>query len=84
VAVVKNITPDTLTLFRSDAPPVDPGDSVTVRDEVFAGLAWPKSTWEVVEPPSSGYVDESTDDAHLWAPAPEKSEKSTTRGGKQS
>jgi hypothetical protein len=76
VAVVKNKTPDTLTLFRADAPPVDPGGEVTVRDEVFAGRAWPTETWELVTPPE-GYDDASTDDAHLFlpatAPAPKKS-----------
>jgi hypothetical protein len=76
VAVVKNKTPDTLTLFRADAPPVDPGGEVTVRDEVFAGRAWPTSTWDVVTPPE-GYDDASDDEAYLFlpatAPAPKKS-----------
>lgn len=69
MAVVKNKTPDTLTLFRADAPPVDPGGEVTVRDELFAGRAWPTSTWELVTPPGDGYVDASDDDAHLYLPA---------------
>jgi hypothetical protein len=75
VAVVKNKTPDTLTLFRSDAPPVDPGGEVTVRDEVFVGRAWPTETWDLVTPPE-GCEDASTDEAHLFlpaeAPAPKK------------
>ena len=68
MAKIKNITGDTLSLFRADAPPIQPGDEVTVRDENFVGRAWPTSTWEVVEPPTlDGYVDQSTDEAHLWA-----------------
>lgn len=67
MAVVRNITPDRLHLFSTDAPPCDPGDVVTIRDEVFVDRAWPSSTWDVVEPPvMDGYVDCSTDDAHLW------------------
>jgi len=81
VAVVRNKTGDTLALFSSDAPPIDPGGEVTLRDEVFVELAWPKSTWEVVTPPGDGYVDASTEDAHLFVPAPEpKSKKSATKG----
>ncbi|WP_028657104.1 hypothetical protein [Nocardioides sp. J54] len=68
MARVRNVTGDTLSLFRTDAPPVAPGDEVTVRDENFVDRAWPKSTWELVEPPAlEGYVDASTDEAHLWA-----------------
>lgn len=72
MAKVKNITRDTLSLFRADAPPVGPGDTVTIRDENFVGRAWPKSTWEVVSPPVleddlSEYIDLSSDDAWLWA-----------------
>jgi hypothetical protein len=48
VAVVKNKTPDTLTLF--------------------AGRAWPTSTWDVVTPPE-GYDDASDDEAYLFLPA---------------
>lgn len=71
MAKVKNITGDTLSLFRADAPPVRPGDEVTIRDENFVERAWPKSTWKVVERPKlDGYVDLSNDDAYLWA-APE-------------
>lgn len=67
MAKVKNITGDTLSLFRADAPPVDPGGVVTVRDENFVGRAWPKSTWEVVSAPElDGYTDLSTDEAWLW------------------
>lgn len=65
MAVVKNKTGDVLTLFRADAPPVDPGGEVTISDEAFVERAWPTSTWEVVTPPS-GYVDASTDEAALW------------------
>jgi hypothetical protein len=76
VAVVRNTTPDTLSLFHADAPPIHGAgcercgggcNTVTVRDERFVERAWPKSTWEVVEPPEvDGYVDASTDEAWLW------------------
>ncbi len=65
MAVVRNKTPDVLTLFRPDAPPVDAGSEVTVSDANFVGRAWPTSTWELVEPPE-GYTDESTDEAHIY------------------
>ena len=78
MAVVKNKTGDVLTLFRADAPPVDPGGEVTVRDEVFVERAWPTSTWEVVTPPE-GYADESTEDAYLYVPKPAK--KSAAKKG---
>jgi len=89
VAKVKNISPDRLSLFRPDAPPIDAGDEVTVSDANFIGRAWPMSTWELVEPPLStgGYVDQSTDDAHLWvAPEPSDTEASAPapKRGKQS
>ncbi|UUW87401.1 hypothetical protein [Pimelobacter simplex] len=68
MARIRNITRDTLSLFRSDAPPIDAGDEVTVRDENFVDRAWPKSTWDLVEPPElDGYVDQSSDDAWLYA-----------------
>lgn len=72
MAKVKNLTPDTLSLFRADAPPVDPGGEVTVRDKNFVDRAWPKSTWDVIEEPVleddlAGYVDLSTDEAWLFA-----------------
>jgi hypothetical protein len=69
VAVVRNVTSDVLALFRPDAPPVQPGDEITVSDENFAGRAWPKSTWAMVKKPGKGYVDASPDDAHLFLPA---------------
>lgn len=71
MAVVKNKTGDTLHLFSPDAPPIDPGGEVTLRDEVFAQRAWPKETWDLVEPPGDGYVDESIEDAWLFVPKPE-------------
>lgn len=77
MAEIKNISKDTLSLFHADAPPVTAGDTVTVRDENFVNRAWPTSTWELVEAPVlegelSGYVDQSTDEAILWAePLPE-------------
>lgn len=73
MAVIRNTTNDTLSLFRADAPPIDPGDEITVRDENFVDRAWPTSTWELVEPPEiDGYTDQSTDEAILWAePLPE-------------
>lgn len=67
MAVVKNKTGDTLSLFSPDAPPIDPGGEVTVSDETFANLAWPTSTWELVTPPD-GYADESHDEALLFVP----------------
>ncbi|WP_418059943.1 hypothetical protein [Pimelobacter simplex] len=68
MARIRNITRDTLSLFRSDAPPIDAGDEVTIRDENFVDRAWPKSTWDLVEPPTlDGYVDQSSDDAWLYA-----------------
>lgn len=68
MAVVKNITNDTLSLFRADAPPVDPGDKVTLRDENFVDRAWPKSTWDLVTAPDlDGYIDQSTGEAWLFA-----------------
>lgn len=68
MAKVKNITNDVLSLFTPDAPPVEPGDEITVRDERFVGRAWPTSTWELVEAPElDGYTDQSTDEAILWA-----------------
>jgi hypothetical protein len=79
VAVVKNKTGDTLSLFSPDAPPIDPGGEVTVSDENFAERAWPHETWELVEPPGSGYVDASLDDAYLFVPAPEKPAKKTAK-----
>lgn len=71
MAKVKNLTPDTLSLFRTDAPPVDPGGEVKVRDANFVDRAWPKSTWDLIEPPVleddlDGYVDLSTDEAWLF------------------
>lgn len=68
MAKVKNITKDVLSLFRADAPPIQPGDEVTVRDENFVDRAWPTSTWEVVEPPDpSAYHDLSSDEAALFS-----------------
>jgi hypothetical protein len=81
MAVVKNKTPDTLALFRSDAPPVDPGGEVTVRDELFAERAWPTSTWDLVTPPGDGYVDESGEDFHLFTPAPASAPKKRVSKG---
>ena len=72
MAVVRNITPDALSVFRSEAPPCQPGDEVTVKDENFVGRAWPKSTWEVVVEPEGGYVDNDTEDAYCFVlPEPE-------------
>ena len=71
MAVVKNITPDARSLFSADAPPAEPGDSVTISDARFVDRAWPKSTWELVEPPKlEGYTDQSVEDAYLWAVPP--------------
>lgn len=75
MAVVRNKTGDTLALFSPDAPPVDPGGEVTISDERFVDRAWPTSTWEVVEPPGDGYEDASSEDAHLFLPAPEPEPK---------
>lgn len=67
MAVIKNITPDVRTLFRADAPPIDPDGEITVRDENVIGRAWPKSTWKFVEPPK-GHEDVGGDDAYLFEP----------------
>lgn len=68
MAVIRNITEDTLSVFRADAPPVFPGAEITVPDEVFVERAWPTSTWEIVEPPAlDGYAEANVEDAHLWA-----------------
>ncbi|WP_418063953.1 hypothetical protein [Pimelobacter simplex] len=71
MAVIRNTTADARSLFHMDAPPVNPGDEVTVRDENFVDRAWPKSTWDLVEPPEiEGYVDQSTEEAWLYVAAP--------------
>lgn len=71
MAKVKNITLDSLSLFSVDAPPVLPGDIVTVRDEAFVERAWPSSVWEVVEPPAiEGVTEAVVEDAHLWTAQP--------------
>lgn len=69
MAAVRNITNDVLALFRPDAPPVQPGDEITVSDERFADRAWPKSTWALTKKPGKGYTDASTEDAHLFLSA---------------
>jgi len=94
VAVVKNITPDVLSLFRADAPPIQPGDKVTVKDANFVGRAWPKSSWELVTPPEGDYIDDDTEDAYCFSlPAqedepgessPEPTTSSRTRAKKES
>jgi len=85
VAIVKNITDDTLSLFTTDAPPCAAGDTVFVSDAKFVDRAWPKSTWEVVEPPTlDGYSEQSLPDAYLWVPTPDvpESPAKPARGGK--
>jgi hypothetical protein len=76
MAKVKNISGDALSLFRADAPPVRPGDVVTVRDENFVDRAWPRATWELVEAPElDGYEDDDTDDAYVFVvPGPKVDE----------
>lgn len=69
MAVVKNTTPDRLHLFSPDAPPVDPGDEVTISDERFVDRAWPKSTWALVKKPGKEYLDASSEEAHLFTSA---------------
>ena len=66
MAVVRNITSDKLALFHADAPPIDPGDEVTISDEVFAERAWPKSTWALVKKPGKGFKDASPEDAYVF------------------
>jgi len=86
VAVVRNITPDALSVFRSDAPPCKAGDEVSVKDENFVNRAWPKSTWEIVTPPE-GYVDDDTPDAYVFVlpePDAETAAPSRTRAKKES
>lgn len=88
MAVVKNITPDARSLFSPDAAPLRAGDEATVADARFVDRAWPKSTWELVEPPTlDGCVDASTDEAYLYLlPEPVDAEPvtkpSTTTKGK--
>lgn len=76
MAVVRNITPDALSVFRSDAPPCKGGDEVFVKDENFVGRAWPHATWELVTPPEgdyADYADDDTDDAYVFVlPEPEE------------
>lgn len=76
MALVKNITTDPLSLFSVDAPPVLPGDTVTVRDEAFVERAWPSTVWEVVEPPAlEGFTEVNVEDAHLWSEHPTEPEQ---------
>ena len=83
MAVVRNITPDALSLFSPDSPAAQPGDDVTVSDEHFVDRAWPKSTWELVEPPTlDGYVEASTEDAYLWAPGSTEPAPTASKRGK--
>ena len=76
MAVVKNITPDALSVFRSEAPPCQPGDEVSIKDENFVNRAWPKATWDLVTGPEgdfADYVDDDTDDAFCFVlPEPEE------------
>lgn len=65
MARIKNISGEALCLFRSDAPQINAGDTITVRDEVFVGLAWPTDIWEVVEAPVDA-VNVSSADAALY------------------
>ncbi len=93
MAVVKNITPDALSVFRSEAPPCQPGDEVTIKDENFVGRAWPHAHWKLVTPPAddyAAYVDDDTDDAYVFVlpepepePAPEAATPSRTRAKKE-
>ncbi|WP_183092906.1 hypothetical protein [Nocardioides stalactiti] len=72
MAVIKNITPDALSLFNTGAPPVYPGDEVEISDEKFVGLAWSSDTWEIVVPPAvDGVVSVPLDDATLYLPEDE-------------
>ena len=82
MAVLKNITPDARSLFAADAPSLDPGDEAKVPDERFAGRAWPKSTWELVELPGKGYLDESTPDAYVFNPKQPEVPAKEAPGGK--
>jgi len=72
VAVVRNITPDDLSLFSVEGSQVAAGKEATVPDEQFVNRAWPKSTWALVRKPS-GYIDASTDDAFVFIPDPDES-----------
>jgi hypothetical protein len=84
VAKIRNITGDSRSLFRADAPPIHPADcdceidncnDVTVADSTVIGRAWPKSTWDFVEAPENTVLDESVEDAWLYVPAPEPVEE---------
>jgi len=71
VAVVRNITGEALSLFRSDGQIVRAGKEVEIPDADFAGRAWPTSTWALVKKPSTkDYVDASADDAHVFVAKP--------------
>lgn len=89
MAVVKNISGDSRSLFHPDAPPAHPASphtaggeacgcdgTVTVNDAQFVGVAWPRSTWELVEgpKPAKAYQDVSTEDAIQFV------EKDTEKG----
>lgn len=71
MAVLRNRTTNRLSLFRPDAPPIEAGGEVTVRDERVVGRTWPRVTWEFIEPPE-GYDDVGPADAYLFTPTPEK------------
>lgn len=69
MAVLRNISGETLSLFTPSAPPTDADGEITVRDENFVDRAWPKGTWELVSPPElDGYADASIEDAWVWLP----------------
>lgn len=72
MAVVRNITPDELSVGAFDGPLVAPGAEHEVPDEDFVDRAWPTSTWELVTKPGKGYVDASPDDAVLYISQPDE------------
>ncbi len=93
MAKVKNVTKDVLSLFSAGAPPCEPGDTIAVSDAKFVGRAWPKSTWDLVEPPKGDYMNASLEDAWLYIepepelppePAEETEQEPTPKRGKSS
>ena len=74
MAVLENITPDTLAVAAPGSPgkAVPPGGHLEVADADFADRAWPTSTWRLVKKPGKDYLDASLDDAVLYVTEPEE------------
>lgn len=70
MAVVRNITPDELSVLGQTVPAGETGE---FSDEDFADRAWPHSTWELVTKPAKAYTDASPDDAYVFSGSPNDS-----------